>query len=109
MEKIFHTKIYDYKVGTESFYAPGRSLSIATPYAHSITTIQGLNNRWHAKLNPLFSGSGSGETLYGSDMQVGYQLNQLYSKNGYPTNLTIATILWSGTNRKHQAVGLLSS
>ena len=98
MESVFHTKIYNYKVGSESFYAPGSSLTVDTQYGNSITTIQGLNNRWQAKLNPLFAGSGSGETLYGTDMQTAYQLDQLYTA-GFPSSVTIVTILWSGHKR----------
>lgn len=104
MEQVFHTQIYTYRVGKTSFFAPAQSLSLLTPLATHISTIQGLNDQWHAQISPLFSGSGSSETLYGSDVQNAYQLNKLYTK-GYPTNLTIATILWAGTDSSGAAVG----
>ena len=36
-------------------------------------------------------------SVYGSDLQVAYQVNMLFTK-GYPINKTIVTILWSGNN-----------
>ena len=104
MQKIFHTQINTYRVGKESFYAPAKSLSVHSPYASQISTIQGLNNKWQAKISPMFTGSGSNEKLYGTDLQTGYQLDQLYS-NGYPTNLTIVTILWVGSDSSGSLVG----
>ncbi|EQD63029.1 hypothetical protein B1A_09335, partial [mine drainage metagenome] len=62
-----------------------------------------MNNEHVATLNivpptPYFTTSSGSQLLYGSDMQNAYQLGKLYSAHGYPTNETIATILWSGTN-----------
>jgi len=43
----------------------------------------------------MFINSNGSQLLYGSDLQVAYQLKQLYSR-GYPINSTIVIILWAG-------------
>lgn len=95
-EAVFHTTISHFRTGGKSFYAPAGGLSLSYGTAGQISGVTGLSNRFEPSLQPLFKGSGSSQTLYGGDMQAAYQLNKLYQANGYPTNETIATILWSG-------------
>ena len=94
---LFHTEIGKFYNGHYYYYAPISTVFYEGPYASMISNIVGLNNEYRAKVAPMFSGSGSSQTLYGSDMQVAYQLKQLYSK-AYPTGKTIVTILWSGND-----------
>ena len=100
-ENVFHTTISSFDNG--GFYAPSSGLSISVNFGQ-ISGIIGLSDQFKAKISPMFEGSGTSQTLYGADFQSGYQLNQLYAKYGYPTNETIATILWSGTNSAGQDV-----
>ena len=107
-DSAFHTKIMNIHVANSQvkvFHAPVQSLSLDSsfPYAGAISHINGLNDQWRAHV--AFTGSGSNELLYGADLQAGYQLNTLFSAKGYPTNLTVATILWSGQNSAGQNVG----
>ncbi|MGC9193684.1 MAG: S53 family peptidase, partial [Thermoplasmata archaeon] len=107
-EKAFHTSIYNLKSGNSEFYAPVSSLKLPYYLASNILNIVGLNDQYRAHFNldlkPYFTGSGSNEVLYGSDLQVPYQLNKLYQK-GYPTNMTVATILWGGVDSSGNQVG----
>lgn len=103
-EKVFNTQIRDFKAGTKTFYAPVKSLSLNTIYASYISGVQGLSDQFEPSVNPLFTNSGSTQDLYGTDLQVPYQLNLLYQK-GYPTGLTIVTILWSGQDSSGNNVG----
>jgi hypothetical protein len=103
-EDVFHTQINVFRSGSESYFAPTKQLSVESSFANAISGISGLNNKWHAQLQPMFTGSGSSEKLYGTDLQVGYQLDQLYSA-GYPTSMTIVTILWAGTDSSGNKVG----
>ena len=100
---VFHAGIQLFEKGNYQFTAPTSSAMIPAQFASQVINIAGMNNEHIATLNlvnpnPLFTTSSGSQLLYGSDMQNAYQLSQLYSKYGYPTNETIATILWSGTN-----------
>ncbi|MFG1555109.1 MAG: protease pro-enzyme activation domain-containing protein [Thermoplasmataceae archaeon] len=100
---VFHAGIQLFEKGNYQFTAPTTSAMIPAQFASQVINIAGMNNEHLATLNlvnpnPLFTTSSGSQLLYGSDMQNAYQLSQLYSKYGYPTNETIATILWSGTN-----------
>lgn len=103
-ESVFHTQIHLFRQGSTSYFAPIKQLSVDNSFGSYITGVTGLNNKWHATVNPMFTGSGSNELLYGTDLQTAYQLNQLYPV-GFPTNLTIVTILWVGTDSSGSAVG----
>ncbi|MCW6169393.1 MAG: hypothetical protein LVQ96_07710 [Thermoplasmatales archaeon] len=100
-ESVFHTTISSFNNG--EFYAPSSALYISANFG-PISGIAGLSDQFKAKISPMFQGSGTSQTLYGADFQSAYQLNQLYAKYGYPTNETIATILWSGNNSAGQDV-----
>ncbi len=102
-ENVFHTTISEFHSSDHEFYAPSSSISMSVNFG-SISGIVGLNDQFKATISPMFEGSGSSQTLYGADFQSAYQLNQLYAKYGYPTNETIATILWSGNNSAGQDV-----
>jgi len=102
-ENLFHTSIGIFHSARGEFYAPISGVSLSADFG-PISGIVGLNDHFRATISPLFEGSGSSQTLYGADFQSAYQLNQLYAKYGYPTNETIATILWSGNNSAGQDV-----
>lgn len=94
-ESVFNTNLVYFSSNGSEFYAPNTTLSLDVNYG-TITGVAGLSDRFKASLSPMFSGSGSSQLLYGSDLQSGYQLNRLYNQTGYPTGETIATILWCG-------------
>ena len=96
-EDVFHTQIMLYHAPGKNFFAPDSAPSVDASFG-KITSISGFSDRFTPTLSPLFTGSGSAQALYGSDFQTAYQLKQLYTQFGYPTNETVATILWAGTN-----------
>ncbi|MHB1663091.1 MAG: protease pro-enzyme activation domain-containing protein [Thermoplasmataceae archaeon] len=101
--QVFHAGIQLFEKGNYQFTAPTASAILPAQFASQVINIAGMNNEHVATLNlvnpsPYFTTSSGSQLLYGSDMQAAYQLKQLYTKYGYPTNETIATILWSGTN-----------
>ncbi|MHB8361933.1 MAG: S53 family peptidase, partial [Thermoplasmataceae archaeon] len=101
--RVFHAGIQLFEKGNYKFTAPTASAILPAQFASQVINIVGMNNEHVATLNlvnpsPYFTTSSGSQLLYGSDMQAAYQLKQLYTKYGYPTNETIATILWSGTN-----------
>jgi subtilase family serine protease len=102
-ENLFGTTINVYSIHNGTFYAPSSTLSLPVNYG-DISSVVGLSDQFTAHIAPLFQVSGSSESLYGSDFQNAYHLSSLYQKYGYPTNETIATILWSGTNSSGQSV-----
>lgn len=95
-DSAFHTDIAEISYNGRTFHAPVSGMWLSHGTTGQITGISGLNTYSRPELAPLFTFSGSGEKLYGSDMQVAYQLNRLYQAKGYPVNETVATILWSG-------------
>ncbi|MGC8506265.1 MAG: S53 family peptidase [Thermoplasmata archaeon] len=103
-DSLFGTAIDLYKGESGTFYAPSTGISLPVYYG-AISGVVGLSDQYRATLSPLFQGSGTSETMYGADFQNAYHLSSLYSKYGYPTNETVATILWSGTNSSGQSVG----
>ncbi|MCL4314138.1 MAG: protease pro-enzyme activation domain-containing protein [Candidatus Thermoplasmatota archaeon] len=104
LESVFHTTISMVKDHGRIFYAPVKELRLSYGLSGDIAGVVGLSNEFKAQIAPLFTGSGSGELLYGADMQAAYQLNKIYAAKGYPTNETIATILWSGTDSAGNSV-----
>ena len=96
-EEVFHTQIMFYHAPGKNFFAPDSAPSVDVSFG-KIASISGFSDRFTPTLSPLFTGSGSAQALYGSDFQTAYQLKQLYTQFGYPTNETVATILWAGTN-----------
>lgn len=97
-ETTFHTTISQLMTKSgRQYYAPTSQLSLSVSYG-KISSIVGMNSRVVPKISPLYEGAGTYQVFYGGDFQSLYQLNRLYEEYGYPTNVTIATILWSGTN-----------
>lgn len=94
--ELFNTKFGLISV-RNSYIAPVSQVHYSGPYINDISNIVGLNNEFRAKIAPMFINSNGSQLLYGSDLQVAYQLKQLYSK-GYPINSTIVTILWAGND-----------
>lgn len=97
VERAFHTNITFFNSSNGTFYAPDSPLYLSRNLG-SISGITGISDQFKAKISPMFAGSGSGQYLYGADLQNAYQLNKLYQDSGYPTGKTVATILWSGTD-----------
>ena len=97
LERTFHTNITYFNSTNGTFYAPDCPLYLSSDFG-SISGISGISDQFKAKVSPMFTGSGSGQYLYGADLQTAYQLNKLYQNGGYPTGETVATILWSGTD-----------
>ncbi len=103
-QATFHMSMSNFvTVHGTRYIAPSSQLMLPVFYG-PISSIVGLNTRYTAHISPLFQGSGSSQTLYGADFQNAYQLSKLYQKYGFPTNETIATILWSGTSSSGSAV-----
>ncbi len=96
-DNVFHTSIMEFAKGNTRYVAPTSSMWLSVNYG-DIAGITGLNTESKPSVSPMFYGTGTSQQLYGSDMQAAYKLNSLYSSHGYPTGLTIATILWAGVN-----------
>jgi len=96
-EAVFHSQIMYFKGSRGTFYAPDSALWVSADFG-KILAVSGLSDRFEATISPMFCGSGSSQQLYGADFQAAYQLKQLYLQYGYPSNDTVATILWAGTN-----------
>ena len=96
-DTIFHTNIEKIYYKGRIIYAPISPLIYSGPIGNEIVQISGLSSMNVAKISPLFVNSNGTQLLYGSDLQVAYQVNMLFTK-GYPINKTIVTILWSGNN-----------
>lgn len=102
-EDVFHTQIMLYHAPGKTFFAPDAAPSVDASFG-KIASISGLSDRFTPTLSPLFTGSGSTQNFYGSDFQTAYQLKQLYTQFGYPSNETVATILWAGHNSSGTSV-----
>ena len=105
-DSTFDTELVKFHSKNETYFAPDSQLQLSVNYG-AISSIVGLNNMIRPSISPMFSGSNSSEVLYGSDLQQAYQLKQLYGQYGYPTNETIATILWSGQDSSGNSVAPL--
>lgn len=103
-ETVFGTSILTGSYDGRDVFAPAGQLHMNSILSKYISNIVGMNDLYKPHISPLFQGSGSSQTLYGADMQAAYQLNKLYQAKGYPTNETIATILWSGYDSNGNSV-----
>ena len=93
-------------IGLNNYY----KAQILTPINESINLYEKYLANPNYSNNPNFcnsylglkdiaqGGTCSNQLLVGSDMQAGYQVNQIFSAKSYPYNETVATILWDGTN-----------
>ena len=102
-DSIFNTELVNFHSKNENYFAPNSQLKLSVNYGQ-ILNIVGLNSMIKPSISPMFSGSNSTQILYGSDLQNAYHLKELYQQYGYPTNETIATILWSGTDSSGSSV-----
>ena len=100
---MFNSTLMNFYSPNGNYFAPSRQLSLAVDYGN-LSSVVGLNNRFKPAISPMFTGSNTSQVLYGGDLQNIYQLTRLYEQYGYPTNETIATILWSGTDTSGNAV-----
>ncbi len=107
-EDNMQTTIGTFKGTGRDYIMPVGNVYLPSFIAGHVVNIAGLNTRHLATLNfnvsPSFTTGSNGQLLYGSDFQNAYQLSKLYQSKGYPTNETVATILWSGTNSAGQSV-----
>ena len=107
-QQAMQTTIGTFQGNGRDYIAPMGTVSIPAFLSKSVINIAGLNTKHVATLNfersPYFTSGSSGQLLYGSDFQNAYQISKLYQSAGYPTNETVATILWSGTNSAGQSV-----
>ena len=118
---LFNTTIREFKTNSGVFFSAMSTPELPAAIADNITSIFGLSDysKFTVSLAPLTyalknssTGAGSPATagpypapinrsgtqyLFGSDMQVAYQSNQLFKQFGYPTDMVEATILWSGS------------
>ena len=103
VENAFHTSIACLADAGRHYYAPSAAYLPAN-VSSLISGISGLNDSSSLYLSPLFVDSGTTQYVTGTDFQQAYDLRSIYNANGYPTNETIATILWSGNNSLGQPV-----
>lgn len=104
IEEAFHTTLGCFKGSGKDFYAPVTSSYLPAGIASLISGISGLNDNSSLHIDPLFIQSGTTQYVTGTDFQNAYDIKALYERSGYPTNETIATILWSGNNSFGQSV-----
>jgi subtilase family serine protease len=107
-QQAMDTNIATFQGSARSYIAPVGGVYLPSFLAGNVVNIAGLNTKHVATVNfaasPDFTTGSSGQLLYGSDFQNAYQISKMYQSAGYPTNETIATILWSGTNSAGQSV-----
>ena len=123
-DALFHTEIDEYDVAGETYYAPSETPELPSPLASAIAQVSGLGTySTYVIATSLGRGvlvappsttqmSQSASTVagylspptvdgtqfeYGSDFQVAYDEQGLFTLHGYPTSASIATILWAGT------------
>jgi hypothetical protein len=102
-DRLFNSTLMNFHSSSGNYFAPSRQLSLTVDYGN-LSSVVGLNNKFKPTISPMFTGSNTSQVLYGGDMQNLYQLTKLYEQYGYPTNETIATILWSGTDSSGTSV-----
>lgn len=102
-DNIFNTELVKFNSKGENYVAPDSQLKLSVNYG-PISSIVGLNTKIKPTISPMFCGSNASQVLFGSDLQEAYQLKELYDQYGYPTNETIATILWAGTDSSGNSV-----
>ncbi len=120
--RIFHVSIASFRAGQDDYVAPTGAPSLPTPIAPAVLSVEGLGTASgsladaealgspHAGVDrPDTTGAaappdgylapptvGGTQLEYASDLQVAYDEQSLFAAGGYPTNATVATILWSG-------------
>lgn len=123
LDEMFHTDIEGFSKNGVQYYAPSVLPELPAPLVASIAQVSGLgtyaSHSIHTDLEvgPLLTGpfaSGSPHPSvstaaylspatvdgiqfeYAPDFQVAYDEQSLFSQYGFPTNATVATILWAG-------------
>ena len=102
-DRVFNSTLMNFHSSSGNYFAPDSQLKLPVNYGN-LSGIVGLNSRFKPAISPMFTGSNTSQVLYGADLQNAYQLTRLYQQYGYPTNETIATILWSGTDSSGNSV-----
>lgn len=122
IKSVFNVTISEFTSLHGEFYAATSTPELPRQIANNVTSIEGLSDysKYTISLAPLTLNTDLGsyrlqnlsqvvnsypqplnrsgaQYLYGSNMQVAYQVDQLYKQYGYPTNMVEATILWSGS------------
>ncbi len=123
-DRWFHTTLASYVQGDRTYIAPSTTPELDRSLATEIAEVDGLSTYSHYELGLVGGDSASPvhrdlETSvapttatsgyptppsvdgiqfeYASDYQVAYDEQSLFDQYGYPTNATVATILWSGS------------
>ncbi|MGC2789277.1 MAG: protease pro-enzyme activation domain-containing protein [Thermoplasmata archaeon] len=122
-DAMFDTSLQEYSLAGATYFAPSAALELPAPIAASVAQVQGLSSNPDLDLStnlhlgtssgPVQHGGqttvvpdvagylpppnyGSSQEEYGPDFQVAYDEQSLFTEYGFPTNATVATILWAG-------------
>ncbi|MGA8663527.1 MAG: protease pro-enzyme activation domain-containing protein [Thermoplasmata archaeon] len=119
-DRAFHTSIVQFRHGGLEFLAPRTSPTLPDGFASQVTQVVGLGTAQDASLGFTLGGTvGHGVATppqsrvtvggypspveingaqfeFAPDFQVATDAQSLYDQYGYPTNESVATILWSG-------------
>ncbi len=117
LSSIFHVSMGEYHSSRGDFYAPMSQPVFPAYLAKDISGIQGLTNYYTCSMSmaplnlqkvhdttthslatglPQPANVKGVQFLFGSEMQVAMNESSLFCQFGYPTNMVVATILWSG-------------
>jgi subtilase family serine protease len=130
IQAAFHATVDEFDYHGTTFVAPAESPELPTPLALAVASVEGLSTLSRDLSPPESVGApiesspaglslplgsagnylapvtfGDVQFEYAPDFQVAYDELPLFEDSGYPTNETIATILWSGTNSTGTPVG----
>lgn len=118
--EIFSTSIEQYRSANETYYAPSSAPMLPAALAASIEGVEGLSSfdppavvgGSASEAGAAVPANGSGllpadyplpptvdgvQYEFGTDFQVAYNERSLFDQYGFPTDETVATILWGGT------------
>jgi len=122
VSRIFHDPIGSFRIGGREYVAPTGPALLPAPIAPAVLSVEGLGTaparfavakalgsplvghpQEQVSSNPasvdgyLAPPTVAGTQMeYAPDLQVAYDERSLFAASGYPTNTTVATILWSG-------------
>ncbi|MGI0071262.1 MAG: protease pro-enzyme activation domain-containing protein [Thermoplasmata archaeon] len=122
IDAMFHTTLETFDLGGDDFVAPLTNPELPSELAGVLTQVTGLSTYSQytihtASVGRVVARSGSpgavaagapslsylapveydgAQLEYAPDFQVAYDEQSLFAQYGYPTNATVATILWAG-------------
>jgi YVTN family beta-propeller protein len=130
IEEMFHTNVHEFRLGSQTYYAPTAPPQLPSPVASVVSTVEGLSS-YETEDTLLSAVQGTAipaalasdvahpaggsnvagylppttvkghQLQFGPDLQATYDEQALFDQYGYPTNMVVATILWSGTYGKN--------